>query len=148
MEFGALRCTARRPACEDCPIHDHCKARPKINKALAGLPRAEKTARAPRYEETNRYLRGRVLARLREEADPAGLSLPELARLLQGDAADVEPVRLKAVVESLERDGLARVTPSSERSAGHPAGAVTEERAPYAARVKREDLSEIRVSLP
>ena len=148
MEFGALRCTARRPACEDCPLQEHCKARPKINKALAGLPRAQKTTRAPKYEETNRYLRGRVLARLREEADPDGLPLPELARRLQGDAAGVEPVRLMAVVESLERDGLARVTPFSERSAGHPAGAVAEERAPYAAGEKREDLSEIRVSLP
>jgi A/G-specific adenine glycosylase len=148
MEFGALRCTARRPACPECPLLDHCKARPKMHKALAGLPRAEKTARAPRYEDTNRYLRGRVLARLREGAGPGGLPLPELAWLLQGDAADVEPVRLMAVVESLERDGLARVSPLSERSAGHPAGAVAEERAPYAAGEKREDPTEIRVSLP
>jgi A/G-specific adenine glycosylase len=148
MEFGALRCTARRPACEECPLRDHCKARPKIHKALAGLPRAEKDSSGPKYEDTNRYLRGRVLARLREGADPDGLPLPELARLLRGDAADVEPVRLMAVVESLERDGLARVTPLSERSAGHPAGAVAEERAPYAAGEKREDPNETRVSLP
>ena len=148
MEFGALRCTARRPACEGCPLHDHCKARPKIHKALAGLPRAEKDASGPRYEDTNRYLRGRVLARLREEADPDGLPLPELARLLRGDATGVELVRLRAVVESLERDGLARVTPVSGRSAGSPAGAVAEERAPYAAGPEQEDLDEIRVSLP
>ena len=60
----------------------------------------------------------------------------------------MEPVRLMAVVESLERDGLARVTPLSERSAGHLAGAVAEERAPYAAGEKREDPNETRVSLP
>jgi A/G-specific adenine glycosylase len=148
MEFGALRCTARRPDCPDCPLRDHCKAHPKMLDALSALPRAQKTALAPRYEETNRYLRGRVLARLREEADPDGLSLPELARRLQGEAADVGGARLKAVVESLERDGLARVTPASERPAGHPAGAVAEERAPYAAGADREDLTEIRVSLP
>jgi A/G-specific adenine glycosylase len=148
MEFGALRCTARRPDCPDCPLRDHCKAHPKMLDALAALPRAQKTARAPRYEETNRYLRGRVLARLREEADPDGLTLPELALRLQGAAAGVGGARLKAVVESLERDGLARVTPASERPAGHPAGAVAEERAPYAAGRDREDLTEIRVSLP
>jgi ribosomal protein L12E/L44/L45/RPP1/RPP2 len=118
-----------------------------MHKALAALPRAQKTARTPRYEDTNRYLRGRVLARLREEADPEGLPLPELARLLQRDGADVEPIGLMAVVESLERDGLARVTPLSERSAGHPAGAGAEERAPYAAGEKREDPTEIRLSL-
>lgn len=148
MEFGALRCTARRPACPDCPLRDHCKAHPKILKTLANLPRAQKTARAPRYEETSRYLRGRVLARLREEADPDGLPLTELARRLQRDAAGVGPVRLKAVVESLERDGLARMTPVSERPAGHLAGAVAEERAPYAAGAEREDVTEVRVSLP
>ena len=148
MEFGALRCTARRPACEECPLRDHCKARPKIHRALAGLPRAERDAPGSKYEDTNRYLRGRVLARLREEADAEGLPLPELARRLQGDATNVEPVRLKAVVESLERDGLARVTPATERSSGRPAGAVAEERAPYAAGEKRGDPTEIRVSLP
>lgn len=151
MEFGALRCTARRPACPDCPLRDHCKAHPKMLDALAALPRARKTAGTPRYEETNRYLRGRVLARLREESDPDGLPLPEFARRLQGEAADVGSARLKAVVESLERDGLARVASASERNAGHPAGAVAEERAPYAtapAGTDREDLTEIRVSLP
>ena len=148
MEFGALRCTARRPACEGCPLHDHCKARPKLHKALAGLPRAERDSSGPKYEDTNRYLRGRVLARLREEANPRGLPLPELARLLRENATDVEPARLNAVVESLERDGLARVSPLSEPSARHPAGAVAEDRAPYAAGEKRGNPTEIRVSLP
>lgn len=146
MEFGALRCTARRPACPGCPLRDHCEASPKMLDALAALPRAQKTARAPRYEDTNRYLRGRVLARLREEEDPGGLPLPELARRLQGDAAEVEPLRLKAVVQSLERDGLARVTPAAERSVSPQA--VAEERAPYAAGAEQEDPTEIRVSLP
>ena len=116
--------------------------------ALAALPRAQRTARAQRYEETNRYLRGRVLARLREESDPDGLLLPELARRMQWYAADVDPVRLKAVVESLERDGLARMTPVDERPAGPPAGAVSEEKAPYATGAEREDLTGVRVSLP
>lgn len=148
MEFGALRCTARRPACAECPLRDLCKARPKMHKALAALPRAQKPARPPRYEDTNRYLRGKVLARLREEANPGGLPLPELARLLRENATDVEPVRLKAVVESLERDGLARVMDASERPEHRPADAVAEERAPYSTGPEREGAGEIRVSLP
>jgi A/G-specific adenine glycosylase len=148
MEFGALRCTARRTACEGCPLHDHSKARPKIHKALAGLPRAEKDSSGQKYEDTNRYLRGRVLARLREEANPGGLPLPELARLLRENATDVEPVRLKAVVEGLERDGLARVTDASERPEHGPDDAVAEERTPYPTGTEQGDLSEIQVSLP
>ena len=115
-------------------------------KVLAGVPRAQKKARAPKYEDSNRYLRGRVLARLREEAASDGLPLPDLARRLRGDAADVEPVRLKAVVESLERDGLTKVMRPTERVGDHLA--VAEERAPYAAGSEREDAAEIRVSLP
>ena len=150
MEFGALRCTARRPACPDCPLRDNCKAHPKMLDALAALPRAKNNGRAPRYEDTNRYLRGRVLARLREEADPEGLSLPELARRLEEGTARVEAARLEAVVESLERDGLARVTRGAEAS-GRPAevaGAVAEERAPYAAGPEKGEGGGIRVSLP
>jgi hypothetical protein len=53
-----------------------------------------------------------------------------------------------AVVESLERDGLASVTPVSERSAGQPAGVVAEGRAPYSTGPEQEGAGEIRVSLP
>jgi len=149
MEFGALRCTARRPACEDCPLRDLCEARPRMRKALACVPRAAKDGPAPKYRDTNIYLRGRVLARLREVSAPGGVGLYELGRQLRGDATDVQPLRLKEVVESLERDGLARVTRPAERSEEAPsAGAVGEARAPYAAGPEREDPDEIRVSLP
>ena len=147
MEFGALRCTARRPACEGCPLHDHCKARPKMAGALAAAPRVKKNGPGPRYEDTNIYLRGRVLARLREASAPGGVTLPDLARQLGGDT-DVEPRRLEEIVEGLERDGLLRVTDASERPEAHPAGAVAEERAPYAAGPEGRDPAGIRVSLP
>ena len=66
MEFGALRCTARRPLCETCPLQNSCDAHPEILEALAGVPRAAKREGAARYEDSNRYLRGRVLAVLRK----------------------------------------------------------------------------------
>ena len=148
MEFGALRCTARRPACLDCPLREHCRAHPKMLDALAALPRAEKNERAPRYEDTNRYLRGRVLARLREQSPSGGLPLPELARRLEDGSARVDAMRLEAVVESLERDGLAKVTRGAEGIARHPAGAVAEERALYATGSGVGNADEVRVSLP
>jgi hypothetical protein len=57
-------------------------------------------------------------------------------------------MRLEGVVESLERDGLARVTRGAGEIARHPAGAVAEERAPYAAGSGVADAGEVRVSLP
>ena len=64
IEFGALRCTARKPLCESCPLGDLYVARPAFRTSLAGLPRGGRVA--VRYEESNRYYRGRVLAVLRE----------------------------------------------------------------------------------
>ena len=54
MEFGALRCTARKPLCEGCPLQTACEAYPGVLEALAGVPRAAKGERSTRYEDSNR----------------------------------------------------------------------------------------------
>ena len=150
MEFGALHCTARRPRCEGCPISDRCRAHPGMLEALAGVPRAPKREAGPRYEDSNRYLRGRVLAQLRDAGSAGGLELREIASRMRRDDADVEISRLWAAAKSLEDDGLARTTPAEEpRSSGsEPAGAVAEERAAYGAVPPDEGLAGIRVALP
>jgi A/G-specific adenine glycosylase len=87
MELGATVCTARIARCAACPLATGC--------ASAGRP-AERPARAaprPRFEDTNRWVRGRVVAAL-----AAGEGLP------QGIAAD----RLEPALEGLVRDGLVR----------------------------------------
>ena len=144
MEFGALHCTARRPRCGECPVSGHCRSHPGMPEILAGVPRAPKGKQNHGYEDSNRHLRGRVLARLREAAD--GLELREIHAGLDGTA--VELPRLWAAVRSLEADGLAR-TWSTEAPPGTspgPAGVVGEERAVYSA--GDEDLARIRVRLP
>ncbi len=88
-----------------------------------------------------------MLARLREESAPDGVTLPDLARQLGGNA-DVEPHRLQEVVEGLERNGLARVADASEWPETHPAVAVAEERAPYSTGAEGGGPGEIRVTLP
>ena len=66
METGALVCTARSPRCEECPLREGCRAR--IEAASAGWPKPERKTPAYRYEDSNRYYRGRVLAELRGRA--------------------------------------------------------------------------------
>ncbi len=80
IEFGAVQCTARKPLCESCPLSNLCAARPTVWGALATLPRAGKAAY--RYEGSNRYYRGRVLAALRE-APEGGVSLRQLGEGLR-----------------------------------------------------------------
>jgi A/G-specific adenine glycosylase len=83
MDLGATVCTARRPRCDACPLAG-CASRGAV---------AEPPARrrgGPRFEETDRYVRGRVVAALAE-----GRPIPAFP-------AD----RLEPAIEGLRRDGL------------------------------------------
>jgi A/G-specific adenine glycosylase len=87
MELGATVCTARTPACEACPAAS-CRSH--------GRPLVAPTARRAgaervRFEETDRYVRGRVVSAL-----VAGAQLP----------VGIEPERLERALAGLERDGL------------------------------------------
>jgi A/G-specific adenine glycosylase len=86
MELGARVCTARAPRCGDCPAGGWCPSRGRVE----ALPRAARAAR-PRFEDTDRWARGRVIAAL-----AAGEPLP----------AQIAPPRLARVLAALERDGL------------------------------------------
>lgn len=87
MELGALVCTARRPACDRCPIAAACPSAGAVPTAGRRRPGAVRL----RFEDTDRYVRGRIVAAL-----AAGHPLP----------AEVGPERLERAVAGLERDGL------------------------------------------
>jgi A/G-specific adenine glycosylase len=81
IELGALVCRARAPRCGACPLQAAC--------AWEGDAPRER-ARAVRFEDTDRWVRGRVVAAL-----AAGEELPAVA-----------PARLGRVLDGLVRDGL------------------------------------------
>ena len=81
MELGATVCTARAPRCDVCPLAEGCEG------PGGAAPRGRARAR---FEDTDRFVRGRVVAALAE-----GSSLP-----------DVAPERLERALDGLERDGL------------------------------------------
>ncbi|GAB3713222.1 HhH-GPD family protein [Mariniluteicoccus flavus] len=65
MELGALVCTARSPRCSDCPVVDRCAW------VAAGRPAHEGPARRGQaYAGTDRQVRGRLLAIVREADGP------------------------------------------------------------------------------
>jgi A/G-specific adenine glycosylase len=77
MELGATVCTARNPRCSACPVERTCAKHPD--------PEPRRRERV-RFEDTDRYLRGRTVA-----------------ALLDGDAP---PPGAERVMAGLERDGL------------------------------------------
>ena len=58
MELGATVCRPRAPRCGDCPVRDGCAAR------AAGGPRRAAPRGAERFEDSDRWARGRVVAAL------------------------------------------------------------------------------------
>ena len=129
METGALICTARKPLCEACPLRKGCRARSET--LSTGWPQPVRKTPSFRYEDSNRFFRGRVLAELRADsrAGGDGLALLEIGRRVKPGFEGGDAPWLYAAVESLCKDGLAKVSPAP-RATGMPE-AVAEERAPY-----------------
>jgi A/G-specific adenine glycosylase len=90
MEFGAMVCMARRPACATCPVRDGCPSRD----AAAPVP----VPRQPAFASSERFVRGQLL---RELSGASGHAIPMArARAVAGGH------ELDGLLDRLEREGL------------------------------------------
>lgn len=107
IEFGALLCTARKPACVICPMQNECRAFPAILGAIATTPKGTRKKNEGVFEGSNRWYRARVVDALREAGDTAeGLDLRSLGARVREGYVDEDLPWLTGVVRSLARDGL------------------------------------------
>jgi A/G-specific adenine glycosylase len=97
MELGATVCTARAPRCAACPLEAGCDGPEEPP------PRGRGRVR---FEDTDRFVRGRVVAAL-----AAGDALPE-----------IDPQRLRRALDGLERDGLIEGSATQVRLPGQAVG--------------------------
>jgi A/G-specific adenine glycosylase len=98
MELGALTCSARNPSCGLCPLADRCRWR------LAGAVPGQARRAVQTWHGTDRQVRGRILAVLRESST----AVPDIAFA----HTDVEAGQLARCLTSLLADGLViRVEP-------------------------------------
>jgi A/G-specific adenine glycosylase len=93
MELGALVCRARAPRCAECPVRGLCRWR------IAGHPDSEaRPRRGQAYAGTDRQVRGRLMAVVRESDAPVS---PAVLDAVWPDAAQRE-----RCLQSLVADGL------------------------------------------
>ncbi|HET6550875.1 MAG TPA: A/G-specific adenine glycosylase [Solirubrobacter sp.] len=92
MELGATVCRPRAPRCGECPIAPGCTTA-AAGPRLAPRPRTDLRGR-PRFEETDRWARGRILA-----------------ALLAGEEPPVSGERRERALAGLARDGLVVLDP-------------------------------------
>jgi len=110
MDLGATICTARAPKCLICPLRKLCAAAPIDAASLERAARREKKRREPLgvvpFERTSRYLRGRVVDRLRALPANRAISLLDLQSDLAESAPHHDSDAIAGALEALVRDGL------------------------------------------
>jgi A/G-specific adenine glycosylase len=93
MELGAVVCTSRSPRCPACPVSASCAW------LARGAPGLDAPVKRPQgYAGTDRQVRGRLLAVLRDSAEP--VSGEVLAQVWD------EPVQRSRALDGLVADGL------------------------------------------
>lgn len=115
MDVGATICTARAPKCMLCPLRPGCAAAPVDAAQLAERARAgsrRSLQESIPFERTTRYLRGRIVDRLRDVPRDAALPVDELIASLAAVVPADRIGEIPAVMMALEHDGII------ERTAG------------------------------
>jgi A/G-specific adenine glycosylase len=112
MDLGATICTARAPKCLLCPLQTVCAAAPIDAARLDAVRAAHARKRSPQesipFEKTTRYVRGRIIDRLRELAPGSRISLLDLhADVTQRIGRSAK--ELAQMLDALSRDGLVEV---------------------------------------
>jgi A/G-specific adenine glycosylase len=110
MDLGATICTARAARCLVCPLRERCAAAPVDAASLAVLARTHAKRKPPQnaipFERTTRFLRGRIIDRLRDVPPREALALDELQRELSARVPADRLHEIPSVVDALERDGI------------------------------------------
>jgi A/G-specific adenine glycosylase len=96
MDLAATVCTPRTPDCAACPVRRMCATR--------GVEIQTSSARAPgaRFVSTNRWLRGRLLATIRETPPGTWVEAPD-------QLGEHDRTAVLAALRGLERDGFIEV---------------------------------------
>lgn len=110
MDIGASFCRPRVPRCPACPLQLNCGyglRAPNEPSSMDATRSVRARPRPMRFEATRRWLRGRIVDRLREAPDDAWVQFPDPI-----GAHDVSAVAV--TIAQLARDGLVELDPSSE----------------------------------
>jgi A/G-specific adenine glycosylase len=93
MDVGATFCRSRRPVCGGCPVRAWCRFA-----AADAAPVGVERTRLP-FPQTSRWLRGRILDRLRGADDATWTHFPDAI-------GDHDPTAVATALAAMARDGL------------------------------------------
>ena len=111
MDFGSLQCTADRPACVICPLRDCCRA--IARSSVASVPRRIAEKPEP-YRGSRRYIRGRIVAFLRDLQSNESVPIGDLEQTLIAAEIAIDRDSLQTLLRALADEGLCQVIDCSE----------------------------------
>lgn len=103
MDVGATLCRPRRPRCDECPARPWCVAARLSAGDTAPAPTRTIRVRQAPFASTNRWLRGRILDRLRSASDGAWVPMDDAIGEHDRD-------RVAGAVRAMASDGVAEVS--------------------------------------
>ena len=107
MDVGAAFCRKRNPRCDACPLAAWCRFR--LGGAVATSSAGRRRAAPRPFPTTTRWLRGRILDRLRDAPDDAWVEF--------ADSLGSHPhVRVAEELANLAREGMLELDPASSRA--------------------------------
>jgi A/G-specific adenine glycosylase len=112
MDVGAAFCRARDPRCDECPLRAHCEYASRTDGGRAtGSGRGQRVRAQPsdRFESTTRWLRGRILDRLRDASDGRWVRF-------DGPIGGHEVQSVIDALRDLARDGMLELDESGHRA--------------------------------
>jgi A/G-specific adenine glycosylase len=113
MDVGATVCNPRAPRCDACPAQPWCRfAADAAAKAASADRTPAPSSRAARerpaqFESTNRWLRGRILDRLRAADGDAWVALDD-------DIGTHDRARVRAAARAMAVDGVLELEPRTD----------------------------------
>ena len=109
MDVGATLCRPAAPRCGECPARPWCRGASRATTAKAG-PRARARRPTPTFTSTNRWLRGRILDRLRAAPDGEWVALDAPIGMHALD-------RVHAAADAMAADGILELRPAADSTA-------------------------------
>jgi A/G-specific adenine glycosylase len=113
MDLGASICTVARPSCCICPLRADCRSAATFEQS----PPERKVAERPEpYLGSRRFLRGRIVAFLRDGEPGSLVSVGQVLEALALEASDDNVNVVESLIRALASDGLAHVAEEDGQS--------------------------------
>ena len=109
MDLGATVCRARAPRCETCPMRTWCRYAATVQPSSTTAPRRAPSSTPTAFASTRRWLRGRILDRLRAAPDGAWVALDV-------PIGTHELAAVAVAARAMARDGVLELGPDSDGS--------------------------------